>query len=431
VSVKKEFVLKRLARVVWLLPALLAVAAIFAMSACAGDGGPVNSADFNSAAGWENHSGVNTDYNFEGEILNVRASAHRAVLGQDFNFRANTYFVVTMQYRFTSDGGSSTTRPRVGLAVGNVETEGTFPMVPLGPDWSTHRIHFFSGTHTEAEFRLTVNIATQSLGLVQFRHLQVTQISQSAAMGHNALSLSRDTGNLIKTQWVPEGSPSGWHSNELPAGWTASNPNMGTRIDRVSATGYSLTLSFDEFGSGHIVSRVPVVRGRYYRLTFTYRISDRINRTPAGDQIFPNRVFGLFASLQGHQNDILPHGMQPPQGQTNDRFNFYNRFDGERNNRNDPVFFFAQRDHLYITFNLGIPNGGESLGSVEIWNIQLEEVDITTPQTGAFIQGVPPEMPIGAIIAVTIALVLAAGVLAGGIIFVVKRKKKNTSKEST
>ena len=394
--------------------------AVFVLAACS-DGSQIEYADFSSRQGWTINQG--SDAVFTDGYLDIDATQHHAELGQAFNLRRNSYYVVSVQYRFTGGAG---TRPEVIMAAGSVVGPRN---LRAGDDWTEQRLFFFSGDYTDANFRLEVRAAGAGAaadGVVRLRRFEVRRIARSEAMGNNALPLDRHIGNLIQTNWRAAAE-----AGQNPSDWTAVGDNLNFQTVRDDGGMlYHISLSFtnNALGSGYIYSRIPVRRGRHYRLTFNYSLPANITGNPhTDDDRFAGRTFGLFASLRGHQSDILAHGRQTG---TTDRFN-YTRSRGANFWAAEPIYFYAHRDRLDITVNLGFPGGGEARGTALIRNIILEEVDVTSMPDNPFFQSDGSSRPTGEIVAVTLLIVLAmvaaAGIFIGCYIYL--RKKSQKSKE--
>ncbi|MCL2370998.1 MAG: hypothetical protein FWC80_07220 [Firmicutes bacterium] len=454
-------------KIIWLKQAVMLSLVVFvlavvsfALTACGGNDANIKTADFGSADGWAltQASGDLTldDFVFENNQVifepRLLVGANDAIsIGQPLNLSRNSYYEIRVVARFYANNATGAhTQPRLRLRVGG--SDENISMVETGTR-TAHQTHmisystvtnahaipnvntpivlvFNSGSHTNPYLEIMIGRVSGTLaGSLRISGFEARRVSQDEVretsrvvggveqLGRDGRSLDRAKLNgrnnllepLIDLANDIDRLPQSTVTGELPYEWTAHG-DITTSLYRHHGQGvdlYRIVMTLDEQGSGFISNTVSVQRGRYYRFTFSYRIPNTLVQT--SEISLANRI-GLFASLNGHQRDILSR-----EGADRNRFNFANATPGTQLRHSEPIFFYSRGDTLDITLNLGLA-GSEVRGTVYIFNIMLEEVGVTAlPTFEPFVQR--DSRPIGFVIAwVVIAVIITIVVIAGAII---------------
>jgi len=453
-----------LVRTVAVLPvAVVFLFGFFIFAACNwNDISDVALANFSSSDGWELIGTEATDdwvlterFSFSGSQVTVRpsdmfanittAALPNVSIGQVLNLRRNTYYRLRIDGRFVPDAGAATTgsipsiQLRIGRSTGNASSvdTGFVTMNSTPTTWTVITLLFNSGNIQSVDFEIVVGRGTRAGNLI-ISNFVAERVNRDDILGNDARSLDRKQvdgrDNLITTDWV-YGLPLSPIGSYIPllSDWNI-NGDITARVVRHQGAAqlrpWLLELSLDPHGSGFVNSRIAVRSGRYYRMTFDYRIMNTLvpqSIDPEGP--FGVDRFGLFASLNGRQSDIL---------RRDDRSNF-NHYEATRSSpaatpgwrTSEPIFIRARGNTLDITLNLGFPGGGETSGSVDIANIILEEVGVTAvPVNQPFLQDAGAN--VGVIIAwVIFVIVLTTAVIIGLIIGItIYTSRRRNAKEA-
>jgi len=445
----------RFRRAVTVLPVLFAVAlGLFVLSACDSGGRTVATANFSSAEGWElvgdgiPNDWILTDrFSFSDNRISTRpvdlfagttAAALPAVaLGQTLNLSRNSYYRIRIDGAFipdvigTTQGSLPSVRLRAGGAAEDVAMVETSALnMNNNPEtWTVVRLYFYSGNRSSVDFEIVFGRGTRPGELI-IRNFIAERVRRNDILGNDARSLNRKQidgqNNLITTDWT-YGLPTAANSYvTLPDDWNAHGVSARVVRNLGAAQPWFLELSLTAHGSGFVNSQIAVRRGHYYRLTFDVRIlQELLPKSDDPEGPFGGDRFGIFASLNSHQSDILRFS----RNERDNRFNFHQVNMQWRTST--PIFIRARSDVLDLALNLGFPDGGEVRGIVQVFNIRLEEVGVTAiPVHQPFVQDAGAN--IGVIVAwITFAIILTTAIIIGFIIGIkIYTSRRRNAKET-